>query len=69
MATSKEILLQELEEQSHPVNVEEVIFKALEYYSESKGEQTWEKIIAYSIKQRILDAGCYPSKETCDHDY
>ena len=49
------IINEELKENQHPENVEEVIFWALEYYSQ-RGKGTWGETIAYAIKQRILDA-------------
>lgn len=56
MTKAKEILLDELEEQSHPVNVEHVIFWALKHYANCEPKGTWGRTIAYAIKQRILDA-------------
>lgn len=56
MSIAKQILLEELEDQTHPELVEDVIFWALEYYSQIRGKGTWGEAIAYSIKQRILDA-------------
>ena len=56
MSTSKEILLEELNEQSHPEKVEDVIFWALEEYSKSEPKGTWGRTIAYAIKERILEA-------------
>jgi len=53
---AKEIILEELEEQSHPEKVEDVIFWALEYYAESEPKGTWGRTIAYAIKERILEA-------------
>lgn len=55
MTTAKRILLEELEENSHPEKVEDVIFWALEHYANSEPKDTWGKTIAYAIKQRILD--------------
>ncbi len=54
--TAKEILLNELNEQSHPEKVEDVIFWALENYAKTEPAGTWGRTIAYAIKQRILDA-------------
>ena len=48
------ILLEELEENHHPENVEDVIFWALEAYSKQESD-TWGKKIAYTIKERILE--------------
>lgn len=48
------VLLEELEENHHPENVENVIFWALEAYSKKEGN-TWGKTIAYAIKERILE--------------
>jgi hypothetical protein len=60
MSIAKEILLDELNEQTHPVNVEDVIFLALEAYantdSKTKTVVSWEKVVAYSIIDRILEA-------------
>lgn len=52
---AKMILLDELKEQMHPEKVEDVIFWALEYYAENKPESTLGRVIAYTIKERILD--------------
>jgi hypothetical protein len=56
MSKAKEILLDELNEQGHPEKVEDVIFWALEYYAKSEPKGTWGRTIAYSIKERILEA-------------
>lgn len=56
MSIAKEILLDELIEQGHPEEVENVIFWALEAYCKSEPKGTLGKTIAYAIKQRILDA-------------
>jgi hypothetical protein len=53
--TAKEILLDELNEQNHPEKVEDVIFWALEHYSNSEPKGTWGRTIAYAIKERILE--------------
>ena len=55
MSTSKEILLDELNEQGHPEKVEDVIFWALEHYAKSEPKGTWGRTIAYAIKERILE--------------
>lgn len=55
MSIAKRIILDELEEQSHPEKVEDVIFWALEYYAQNRKHGTWGETIAYSIKERILD--------------
>jgi hypothetical protein len=55
MKIAKKIILEELEEQEHPENVENVIFWALEHYCK-RGEGTWGEAIAYAIKERILEA-------------
>lgn len=52
---SKSIILDEIIENSHIENIEDVIFWALEAYSKSDGK-TNGKIVAYTITQRILDA-------------
>ena len=56
MSKSKEILLEELKEQTHPEKVEDVIFWALEEYAKSEPKGTWGRTIAYAIKERILEA-------------
>ena len=56
MSTSKEILLDELNEQRHTEKVEDVIFWALEHYAKSEPKGTWGRTIAYAIKERILEA-------------
>jgi hypothetical protein len=56
MSKALEILLDELNEQAHPERVEDVIFWALEAYSQSEPKDTLGKIIAYAIKERILEA-------------
>lgn len=56
MGIVKEILLDELNEQRHPELVENVIFWALEYYANSDPKGSWGRIIAHSIKERILEA-------------
>ncbi len=56
MSLAKEILIKELEENNHEEKVEDVIFWALESYCQTEPKDTWGRIIAYSIKQRILDA-------------
>ena len=56
MITAKKILLDELNEQAHPERVEDVIFWALEHYAKSEPKGTWGRIIAYAIKERILEA-------------
>lgn len=55
ISKAKEILLDELNEQTHPEKVEDVIFWALEYYAESEPKGTWGRTIAYAIKERILE--------------
>lgn len=47
--------LDELNEQSHPEKVEDVIFWALEHYANTE-PRTWGRTIAYAIKERILEA-------------
>ena len=56
MTTAKKILLDELNEQAHPERVEDVIFWALEHYAKSEPYETCGRIIAYAIKERILEA-------------
>lgn len=55
MTTAKKILLDELNEQGHPEQVENVIFWALEHYANSEPKGTWGRTIAYAIKERILE--------------
>jgi len=55
MDNSKEIILDELNEQSHPEHVEHVIFWALEHYAK-RGEGTWGETIAYTIVERIKES-------------
>ena len=52
--TAKEVLIDELDEQGHPEKVEDVIFWALEYYA-LHHKDTMGGVVAYSIKERILD--------------
>lgn len=56
MKVAKKILLDELKEQSHPERVGDVIFWALEHYANSEPKGTLGRAIAYSIKERILEA-------------
>lgn len=53
---AKKIIIEELRENHHPVNVEDVIFWALEHYANSQPENTWGRIVANDIKERILEA-------------
>lgn len=55
--TAKDVLLEELDEQGHPVMVEDVIFWALEYYAENfdKGNPTSGKAVAYYLVERIKE--------------
>lgn len=55
ISKSKEILLKELEEQTHPERVEDVIFWALDFYANSEPKGTWGRTIAFAIKERILE--------------
>ena len=56
------VLLEELEENDRPKNVEDVIFWALEAYSNQEGA-TLGKAIAYAIKERILEEERAVNKE------
>lgn len=56
MRTAKRIILDELNEQAHPERVEDVIFWALEYYCKHRKKKTWGELIAYAIKERIIEA-------------
>ncbi len=53
---AKEIILEEIEEQSHPEKVEDVIFWALEFYAKSEPAGTWGRTIAYAIVERIKES-------------
>lgn len=53
---AKEIIFEELEENTHPEKVEDVIFWALEYYANNFPEPTFGKVIASAIVGRIKDA-------------
>ena len=55
MDNSKEIIIDELNEQGHPEQVEHVIFWALEHYAK-RGEGTWGETIAYTIVNRIKES-------------
>ncbi|WP_035899707.1 hypothetical protein [Leeuwenhoekiella sp. MAR_2009_132] len=52
---SKKILIDELIEQGHPEQVENVIYHALKDYA-WRNKITWQGIIASSIVNRIEDA-------------
>jgi len=62
MSIAKQIILEELREQVHPIKVEDVIFLALEHFSKSKAQDKWSKTVAFCIKQRILEAEKKQSK-------
>jgi len=53
---AKEIILDELYQNSHPIKVEDVIFLALEHYAKSEPKLTWTKVIAYHIVAQIKEA-------------
>ena len=53
---AKQIILEELEENTHPEKIEDVIFWALEYYAKNFPEPTFGKVIASTIVGRIKDA-------------
>jgi hypothetical protein len=55
MKLSKNIIIEEIEEQKHPEAVEDVIFWALEYYAKHHAPNAWGTIIASCIVQRIKD--------------
>ena len=62
MSIAKQILFDELIEQSHPNLVETVIYEALyDYYK--KEEKTFNGAIAYSICMRIDEAEAKGSSE------
>lgn len=52
MNVAKKILIEELNENTHPERVEDVIFWALKEYSE-KHQKTWGRVIAYTIIDKI----------------
>jgi hypothetical protein len=54
--TAKQIILEELEENTHPEKVEDVIFWTLEYYAKSYPDPTFGKVIASAIISRINEA-------------
>ncbi len=56
MSIAKKILLDELKEQTHPEQVEDVIFWALEVYAKTEPKKTWGRTIAKAIINRILEA-------------
>jgi hypothetical protein len=56
MTRTTEIIIDELEGQSHPMPVEDVIFLALMLLSKSKPQDKWSNTIAFSIKERILES-------------
>lgn len=53
--TAKDVILEEMDEQGHPVMVEDVIFWALEFYVHNydKGFASNGKAVAHSIVRRI----------------
>lgn len=55
MSIAKEVLIEELEEQIHPENVEDVIFWALEFYVKNKKEETMGKLVASYLVKKIED--------------
>ena len=52
---AKQILIDELQENTHPEKVEDVIFWALEFYAKHKADPTFGKIIAQAIVDRIKE--------------
>lgn len=61
---AKDVLLDELEENNHPERVEDVIFWALEFYAQNKGDTTGA-MVAYAIKERIIEAeASFPTSNT-----
>ena len=66
MDNSKEIIIDELNEQGHPEQVEHVIFRALEHYAK-RGEGTWGETIASCIVDRIKESEQgYPISDSLD---
>lgn len=55
MSIAKAIIIDEIIEDSHIENVEDVIFWALEFYAD-QNKGTNGSIIAYAIKERIKEA-------------
>lgn len=55
---AKQIILEELDENTHPEKVEDVIFWALKYYAEKFEAPTFGKVIANSIVTRIEEEEC-----------
>lgn len=55
MSIAKKVIIEELDEQTHPEKVEDVIFWALEYYADNKSGNTFGRVIASSIVQNIKD--------------
>jgi hypothetical protein len=53
--TTKEILLEELYEQVHPEDVEQVIFLALDYYAQNAAKSQWATIVASVLRDRIKE--------------
>lgn len=51
MSIAKKVIISELENQTHPEKVEDVIFWALEFYA--KKGNTWGSIVANSIVENI----------------
>jgi len=52
---AKDVILDEISENSHPEKVEDVIFWALKYYADNFPNPTWGKIIASAIVARISE--------------
>jgi hypothetical protein len=57
------IINEEIQENEHPENVENVIFWALQHYAQ-RGQGTWGENIAYAIKERILEEEKEAEKST-----
>jgi hypothetical protein len=53
---AKQIILDEILEDSHPEAIEDVIFWALEFYADHKKEETNGGVIAYAIVEQIKEA-------------
>ena len=52
---AKDVILDEILEDSHPEKVEDVIFWALKYYADNFPGPTWGKTIASAIVARIIE--------------
>lgn len=65
MTTTTKILIDELIEQGHPEQVENIIYHALKDYA-ANNKQTWSGAIAFAIKSRLEDAEERPALMNTD---